>query len=76
VYHQKVGTGTISYQLWNETDGVEVCVLNDAAAAGVRYLTGVFPVAINGIKLCRIRAKSTIAGDDPIFLGASALLNN
>lgn len=72
VYHQKIGTGTISYQLWNETDGVEVCVLNDAAAAAIRTLDQTFAgIAINGVKLCRIRAKSTVGSDDPVFLGAA-----
>ena len=72
VYHQKVGTGTISYQLWNETDGVEICVLNDAGAAAVRLLDQTFTgLAINGVKLCRIRAKSTVSTDDPIFFGAA-----
>lgn len=78
VYHQKVGTGTISYQLFNETDGVAFSpdiVVNDAAAAAVRFMTGTFSVAVNGVKLCRVRAKSTIAADDPIFFGASVSLN-
>lgn len=75
VYHQKVGTGTISYQLWNDTDGSEICVVSDALAAAVRYLTGTFAVNINGVKLCRVRAKSTVAADDPILFGCSVYLN-
>ena len=76
VYHQKIGTGTISYQLWNETDGAEICVLNDTQAAGVRYLETTVAVAINATKRVRVRAKSTVAADDPIFFGSSVLLNN
>ena len=72
VYHQKIGTGTISYQLWNETDGAEICVLTDASGQAVRLLDQTFAgIAINGIKLCRIRAKSTVSTDDPIFFGAA-----
>jgi len=75
VYVNKVGTGTQSWQLWNETDGAEVGVINDAGAAGNKFLTTTFSVNINGVKLCRVRAKSTVAADDPVFYGASALLN-
>ncbi len=75
VYHQKIGTGTITYQLWNETDGAELGVVEDAAGAAVRFLTASFAVAINGVKLVRVRAKSTVATDDPIFFGSAVSLN-
>lgn len=77
VRHNKVGTGTISYQLWNETDGSEVTVIDDAAAAGERELsvtrTFASPLAA-GVKAMRVRAKSTVATDDPVYYGASVLI--
>ena len=81
VYHQKIGTGTITYQLWNEDDGAIIALsgggaegvaVADAAAAAVRKLDQTFSIVpINGIKLCRIRAKSTLNTDDPVFFGAA-----
>jgi hypothetical protein len=71
----KLGTGTQSWQLWNETDGAQVGVIDDAAGAGVRTLTATFTTSLpTGVKVLRIRAKSTNANDDPIFLGASLKL--
>lgn len=72
----KVGTGVQSWQLWNETDGQEIAVINDSGATGIKVLStaralGPLPSAI---KLIRIRAKSTVASDDPVFLGASLLI--
>lgn len=68
---QKVGTGTQSWQLWNETDGTEIGVHNDAGAAAIKTLDQAFSVTLNGIKLVRVRAKSTVSTDDPIFLGCA-----
>lgn len=69
----KVGTGTQSWQLWNETDASEIGVINDAGAAGVKDLQATFNVSLTGIKSIRVRAKSTVGADDPIFLGAAIL---
>ena len=72
---QKIGTGTQSWQLWNETDAVEVGVINDAAAAGSpKNLAATFSINGTGIKVLRIRAKSTVTGDDPIFLRGAVYL--
>jgi hypothetical protein len=69
---KKIGIGTQSWQLWNETDAAEIGVINDAAAAGnAKNLSATFAVNLTGVKLLRIRAKSTVAGDDPIFLGGA-----
>jgi hypothetical protein len=70
----KVGTGTQSWQLWNETDAVEVGVIDDAGATGVKNLSTTINSAplSAGIKTIRIRAKSTTAADDPVYMGASA----
>ena len=68
---QKIGTGTQSWQLWNETDGSQIGVIDDSGAATVKTLSGTFAVNLTGEKLVRIRAKSTVAADDPVLLGSS-----
>lgn len=78
VRSNKVGSGTQSWQLWNDTDGVEVTVINDAGATGVKSMNVVhnFPAPLAaGFKTIRVRAKSTTAADDPVFLGASLLIS-
>lgn len=68
----KAGTGTQSWQLWNETDAAEILVANDAAAAGDRSFTGskdYAPPLAAAMKVIRIRVKSTVAGDSPVFRG-------
>ena len=70
----KIGTGTQSWQLWNETDAAEIGVINDAGAAGVKTLSATFNVALSGEKLVRLRVKSTVAGDDPLLLSPSVLV--
>lgn len=71
----KVGTGTQSWQLWNDTNSAEVAVITDAAAAGNKTLTTtVTGLALTGTKRLRVRAKSTVAADDPVYYGTSLLL--
>lgn len=73
----KIGTGTQSWQLWNETDGTEIGVIDDAGAAGVKTLQTTLnfsPALSAGIKTVRIRAKSTTAADDPIYFGGTILI--
>lgn len=68
----KIGTGTQSWQLWNETNSAQVGVINDAGAAGNKTLTATFSgLALTGVKLLRVRALSTVAADDPVYYGAS-----
>lgn len=69
----KIGTGTQSWQLWNETDGSQIGVIDDAGAAGAKTLSATFNVSLTGEKLVRIRAKSTVATDDPIYYCGSIL---
>jgi hypothetical protein len=72
---QKIGTGTQSWQLWNETNASEVAVIDDAAAAGaVKMLSTTVnfdPALGPGIKTVRVRVKSTVAQDDPVYFGAA-----
>jgi hypothetical protein len=67
----KIGTGTQSWQLWNETDGSQVGVIDDAAASGTKTLSATFNVSLSGEKVLRVRAKSTVAGDDPVYYWGS-----
>jgi hypothetical protein len=75
VRYDKVGTGTLTFQLWNETTGLEVGALNDAAAAGNgKVLSGVVdftPPLGPGTADLRVRCKSTVAADDPNYYGSS-----
>ena len=73
LFVNKVGTGTQSWQLWNVTDSSEIGVINDTGSSGDKQLDQTFSVALTGVKLVRIRAKSTVAADDPIFYGAAVL---
>jgi hypothetical protein len=68
----KIGTGTQSWQLWNETDGTQVGVIADAGAAGNKTLTTTINgLALTGVKRLRVRALSTTSTDDPVYYGAS-----
>jgi hypothetical protein len=75
VMWNKVGTGTLSWQLWDSTDSSEIARIDDAAAAGDnKSNTVTVNVSKTGIHTLRVRAKSTLASDDPVFYGASVLL--
>lgn len=70
----KLGTGTQSWQLWNDTDGTEVAVIDDAGAAGIKSLTTTVefdPALVAGMRSVRVRAKSTVAADDPVYFGGT-----
>ena len=78
VRYDKVGTGTLSFQLWDETTGTELCVVNDAAAAGnnktgVATFNAAAPVAV-GRHVLRVRCKSTVGTDDPVYLGSTIVV--
>lgn len=77
VFCNKVGTGTISWQLWNQTDGSQILVIDDAAAAADNKLltTNITSGIPTGVKTVRVRCKSTVAADDPVMYGAAILLS-
>jgi hypothetical protein len=73
----KVGTGTQSWQLFNDTDSQEVAVIDDAGAAGIKTLSSTVnfdPPLGAGMKTIRVRAKSTVAADDPVYFGGTISL--
>lgn len=73
----KIGNGTQSWQLWNETDASEITVIDDAGATGAKELAIIrtFPAPLGaGVKLVRVRAKSTTTADDPLYFGAALLI--
>lgn len=74
VHYNKIGTGTLSWQLWNETDSTETAIANDAsAAADNKSIDAVFNAGTpltGGVKSFRVRVKSTVAADDPVYYGA------
>jgi hypothetical protein len=74
IRYNKVGSGTLTWQLWNETNSVELGTLDDAAAAGDNkqgdiVVTPASPLS-GGTKLLRLRVKSTTATDDPVYYGS------
>jgi hypothetical protein len=74
---QKIGSGTQSWQLFNDTDGTEVAVIDDAGAQAVKTLSitrDFDPPLGAGMKTIRVRAKSTVAADDPVYFGAALSL--
>lgn len=76
VFVNKIGSGTQSWQLWDQTNSAEVAVIDDAGGTGDKTLAvsqAVGPLAA-GFRLLRVRAKSTTAADDPVFYGASLMI--
>jgi hypothetical protein len=74
---EKVGTGVQSWQLWNETDSAEIMVFDDNGAAGVKTLSNTrtfSPALAPGYKVARLRAKSTVVQDDPIYLSGTLVI--
>jgi hypothetical protein len=72
VKYNKIGTGTLSFQLWDETTSAELCVINDAAAAGDNKegVQGYVGGLTAGLHKLRVRAKSTVSTDDPVYYGS------
>jgi hypothetical protein len=73
----KVGSGTQEWQLWDDTNSQEIALLSDSGAAGVKTLSVQqdLPAPLGAsVRTIRVRARSTTASDDPIFLGACVLI--
>lgn len=76
VRYNKVAAGasTLSWQLWDDTTGSQIGVIDDAAAAGdnrqgVITITPASPLPA-GLHTIRTRVKSTVAADDPVYYGS------
>jgi hypothetical protein len=78
IRYNKIGTGALSWQLWNETNEEELGVFEDAAAAGDNRVAAIVVVPSSpmsgGVKLLRARVKSTAPADDPVYYGACIFL--
>lgn len=75
VHWQKIGTGTQNVRIWDGTNVLHDLADGAAAAeheldSGWVNLPGTFTGEVN----MRVQAKSTVAGDDPVFRGASLYL--
>ena len=72
----KIGTGTQDWQLWNETDGTQLGVVSDAGGSGDKELSATInSLALTGVKQLRVRARSSVAADDPLYYGATIVLS-
>jgi len=73
IRYNKIGTGTLTWQLWNETNAQELGILTDAVAGdnkqGDIVVTPGSPLT-GGVKLLRVRVQSSVATDDPVYYGS------
>lgn len=77
IRYNKVGTGTLTWQLWNETDATDLGTVDDAVGGdnkvGAIVVTPGSPLTA-GVKLLRPRVKSTTGADAPVYYGACLML--
>lgn len=66
-----VGTGALTWELWNETDSQAIGTVADANSTVWHTRRGTFLNVPTGIKVLRLRVRSTVATDDPAFGGAT-----
>ena len=71
VRYNKVGSGTLSWQLWNDTDLTEVGAITDTVAGDNKRQQATFAVSLSGVKELRVRCKSTTGTDDPVYYGSN-----
>lgn len=71
VRYNKVGSGVLSWQLWNETDSTEIGVITDSVAGDNKRQQATFAMSLSGVKEVRVRVKSTTGSDDPVYYGSS-----
>lgn len=75
VRYNKIGTGTLSWQLWNDTDAQQIGVFDDTGAAGDNKQVDIVvdpPAPLSGgVKALRVRVKSTTPADDPLYYGST-----
>jgi hypothetical protein len=74
----KIGSGTQSWQLFDDTNAQEIIRVDDAGATGRKYLTATpltFAPLGAQVRRLRMRAKSTTAADDPEYYGAALTIH-
>jgi hypothetical protein len=73
IRYNKIGTGTLSWQLFNDTDAVQLAIGTDAVAGDNKTIdlvaTPGTPLT-GGVKLLRPRVLSSVATDDPVYYGS------
>jgi len=71
----KIGSGTQNWQLWNDTAGSEIALIQDTGGSGNKTLTTTVTSGLpTGIVRLRVRARSTVSTDDPVYYGSTLLL--
>jgi len=75
----KIGSGTQTWQLWNETNSAALATIADAGASGEKTLAtaeiDIAGLGLSGMKLLFLRASSSVAADDPVFRGGCVVLS-
>jgi len=75
----KIGTGTQTWQLWNETNSAALATIADAGGTGDKTLAtaeiDISGSGLSGMKLLFLRAFSSVGADDPVFRGGCAVLS-
>lgn len=73
VRYNKIGTGVLRWQLFNETNAQELGFVDDAVSGDNKsvdiVVTPGSPLS-GGTKLLRPRVQSTVATDDPVYYGS------
>jgi hypothetical protein len=78
-------TGNIDYQLWDETNGISALDSTNATTGSLTHTGAAGDVSLvasrtfaaplsPGVRKLRMRAKDTVAADDPVFLNAALLV--
>ena len=77
VRYNKIGTGVLRWQLFNETNAQELGFADDGVSGDNKTIDIVVtpgsPLS-GGIKLLRPRVQSTVATDDPVYYGSCLLV--
>lgn len=70
-----VGTGALTWQLWNETDGIAIGTIADALNTAWHTVAATFTTGLpTGVKILRLRVLGSVAGDDPVYGGSAMFI--
>lgn len=74
--YRRVGTGVLTIELFNETTGNAIMTQTDNSTTTDQSITQIiFPSNGIGVHRLRLRIRSTVGTDVPIFYGASFILS-